>query len=100
ESNAFAESIDTRCTRRDGKMLPHPRQVGEAQIDHLHLLVPDRLHEIFGCRTLRKHGFTPGMESRNLGGRSAAAKRLATGPGSRSALPRRQPQLWWGPRMS
>src|SRR5262249_26352154 len=44
-------------------MLPHPRQVGESQIDHLDLPVLDRLHQIFGCRTLRNHGFTPVMES-------------------------------------
>src|SRR6266545_760116 len=47
-------------------MLPHPRQIGEAQIDHLHLFVLDRLHEVFGSRTLWKHGFTPVMESRIL----------------------------------
>src|ERR1700733_3499060 len=40
-------------------MLPDPRQVGEPQIDHLDLLVLDRLEEIFGCRTIRNHGFTP-----------------------------------------
>src|SRR5258705_4554827 len=47
-------------------MLPHPRQVGEPQIDHLDLLVLDRLHEIFGCRAFRNHGFAPLMESRVL----------------------------------
>src|SRR5882672_12720218 len=44
-------------------MLPHPRQVGEPQIDHLDLLVLDRLEDIFGCRTIRNHGFTPVTES-------------------------------------
>src|ERR1700676_3975535 len=43
-------------------MLPDPRQVGEPQIDHLDLLVLDRLQEIFGCRTIRNHGFTPVTE--------------------------------------
>src|SRR5258708_38616476 len=43
-------------------MLPHPRQVGEPQIDHLDLLVLDRLQEIFGRRTIRNHGFTPVTE--------------------------------------
>src|SRR3977135_3133536 len=43
-------------------MLPDPRQVGEPQIDHLDLLVLDRLEEIFGCRTIRNHGFTPVTE--------------------------------------
>src|SRR6267378_1768946 len=43
-------------------MLPHPRQVGEPQIDHLDFLVLDRLEEIFGCRTIRNHGFTPVTE--------------------------------------
>jgi hypothetical protein len=41
-------------------MLPDPRQVGEPQIDHLDVLVLDRLQDIFGCRTIRNHGFTPG----------------------------------------
>src|SRR6516165_12450790 len=45
-------------------MLPYPGQVGEPQIDHLDLLVLDRLHEIFGCRTIRKHGFAPVVEDR------------------------------------
>src|SRR5207244_3459825 len=40
-------------------MLPDPRQVGEPQIDHPDLLVLDRLQEIFGCRTIRNHGFAP-----------------------------------------
>jgi hypothetical protein len=40
-------------------MLPDPRQVGEPQIDHLDVLVLDRLQEIFGCRTILNHGFTP-----------------------------------------
>src|ERR1700704_6726369 len=43
-------------------MLPNPRQVGEPQIDHLDVLVLDRLQEIFGCRTIRNHGFTPVTE--------------------------------------
>src|ERR1700704_1862670 len=43
-------------------MLPDPRQVGEPQIDHLDLLVLDRLEEIFGCRTIRNHGFAPVTE--------------------------------------
>src|SRR5260370_2288483 len=47
-------------------MLPHPRQVGEPQIDHLDLLVLDRLQEIFGCRTIRNHGFTPVTERGTL----------------------------------
>src|SRR6267378_3531996 len=33
------------------------------QIDHLDLLVLDRLEDIFGCRTIRNHGFTPVTES-------------------------------------
>src|SRR5262245_40615074 len=45
-------------------MLPHPWQVGEAQIDHLHLLILDCLQKIFGCRTIRKHRFTPVVETR------------------------------------
>src|ERR1700761_3216790 len=40
-------------------MLPDPRQVGEPQIDDLDLLVLDRLQKIFGCGTIRNHGFTP-----------------------------------------
>src|SRR5258705_5120730 len=47
-------------------MLPDPRQVGEPQIDHLDLLVLDRLQEIFGCRTIRNHGFTPVTERDTL----------------------------------
>jgi hypothetical protein len=48
-------------------MLPDPRQVGEPQIDHLDLLVLDRLQEIFGCRTIRNHGFfTPATLERRL----------------------------------
>src|ERR1700676_3429438 len=43
-------------------MLPGTRQVGEPQIDHLDLLVLDRPEEIFGCRTIRNHGFTPVTE--------------------------------------
>src|SRR6202047_3098270 len=43
-------------------MLPDTRQVGEPQIDHPDLLVLDRLEEIFGCRTIRNHGFTPVTE--------------------------------------
>src|ERR1700693_1004123 len=40
-------------------MLPDPRPGGEPQIDHLDVLVLDRPQEIFGCRTIRNHGFTP-----------------------------------------
>jgi hypothetical protein len=40
-------------------MLPHPWQIGEAQIDHLHLLVVDRLQEIFRFCAIRKHRFAP-----------------------------------------
>src|SRR3979490_1675473 len=29
------------------------------RIDHLDVLVLDRLQEIFGCRTILNHGFTP-----------------------------------------
>src|ERR1700746_833013 len=50
------------AARWDGKMLPHPRQVGEPQIDHLDLLVLDRLNEIFGRRTIWNHGITPVVE--------------------------------------
>src|SRR5258708_1158798 len=44
-------------------MLPDTRQVGEPQIDHLDLLVLDRLEDIFDCDTIRNHGFTPATES-------------------------------------
>src|SRR5713101_5054398 len=44
-------------------MLPDTRQVGEPQIDHLDLLVLDRLEDIFDCDTIQNHGFTPATES-------------------------------------
>src|SRR5713101_6824748 len=44
-------------------MLPDTRQVGEPQIDHLNLLVLDRLEDIFDRDTIRNHGFTPATES-------------------------------------
>src|SRR5436190_9098584 len=47
-------------------MLPDTRQVGEPQIDHLDLLVRDRLEDIFDCDTIRNHGFTPATESGTL----------------------------------
>src|SRR6266849_2012215 len=47
-------------------MLPDTRQVGAPQIDHLDLLVPDRLEDIFDCDTIRNHGFTPATESGTL----------------------------------
>src|SRR5438105_15262699 len=47
-------------------MLPDTRQVGEPQIDHLDLLVRDRLEDIFDCGTIRNHGFTPATESGTL----------------------------------
>src|SRR5258705_13895469 len=106
-------------------MLPHPRQVGEPQIDHLDLLVLDRLQEIFGCRTIRNHGFTPVIERGALKivlpfGRCLAglgqilvhvppsappSDRPRSGMAAlafRHALSRasRRLQLWCGPRMS
>src|SRR5260370_40705225 len=44
-------------------MLPDTRQVGEPQIDHLNLLVLDRLEDIFDRDTIRNHGFTPATGS-------------------------------------
>src|SRR5260370_18470861 len=44
-------------------MLPDTRQVGEPQIDHLNLLVLDRLEDILDRDTIRNHGFTPATES-------------------------------------
>jgi hypothetical protein len=44
-------------------MLPDARQIGEPQIDHLDLLVLDRLQDIFGCGTIRNHGFIPATMS-------------------------------------
>src|SRR5215831_10489744 len=103
-------------------MLPHPGQVGEPQIDHLDLLVLDRLHEVFGCRAFWKHGFTPVVEKSTLRSacRSAAAERREISvhiprctPPCRTSLDptwRRShsvnpvtcepaDQLWCGPRM-
>src|SRR6266566_2154854 len=36
------------------------------RIDHLDLLVRDRLEDIFDCDTIRNHGFTPATESGTL----------------------------------
>src|SRR5439155_27285976 len=47
-------------------MLPDTRQVGEPQIDHLDLLVLDRLEDIFDCDTIRNHDFTPATERGTL----------------------------------
>src|SRR5260370_9469915 len=52
-------------------MLPDPRQVGEPQIDHLDLLVLDRLEDIFDCDTIRNHGFAPATERGRLEDRVA-----------------------------
>src|SRR5713101_1772108 len=98
-------------------MLPDTRQVGEPQIDHLDLLVLDRLEDIFDCDTIRNHGFTPATES----SASGAVQSRPGGSGHlTSATPSRRPrsgmamlafkqilspasrqlQLWCGPRIS
>src|SRR5712692_11354563 len=103
-------------------MLPDTRQVGEPQIDHLNLLVLDRLEDIFDRDTIRNHGFTPATESgvlkvtlpfdpssRGGSGRTTPRLRNANRPRCGMAMlafkqilspASRQLQLWCGPRIS
>src|SRR5262249_5984692 len=59
EADALAHGVGIHRARRNGKMLPGARQVGEAQIDHLDVLVLDGLEDILGSAAIKKHGSSP-----------------------------------------
>src|SRR5262249_9112348 len=75
-------------------MLPDAGQVGKSQIDHLDVLVLDRLEDILGGRTTESHEFPPAAESGCVGCCCSAdqpppSSPVRTSVGSR---PRRQRQ--------
>src|SRR6202035_693685 len=78
--------------------------------DHLDLLVLDRLEQIFGCRTIRNHGFAPVFERAHAAAKLPGTNLVISHPrrrrwrrshAARTPLSRaiRQLQLWCGPRM-
>src|SRR5215510_5689485 len=50
-------------TRWHGKVLPQAGNVGEAQIDHLDLVILDRLEKVFRALALVKHLAPPFLEA-------------------------------------
>ena len=56
EAQALVDRIGLEGGGREGGVLPDPGQVGEAQVDDLDAVVPDRLHDLGGRRASQHHG--------------------------------------------